>query len=52
MIPEASICGLAIAHRDAAYHDIRHPEPSALAAYATRRGFTEAERKLFLRHLA
>ncbi len=52
MIPEASICGLAIAHRDAAYHDIRHPEPSALAAYATRRGFTEAERKLFLSHLA
>ena len=52
MIPEASICGLAIAHRDAAYHDIRHPEPSALAAYAARRGFTEAERKLFLSHLA
>ena len=52
MIPEASICGLVIAHRDAAYHDIRHVSPEDLAAYAARRGFSEDERKLFLNHLA
>ena len=51
MIPEASVCGLVIAHRDAAYHDIRHVTPEALDAYAARRGFTETERKLFLSHL-
>ena len=52
MIPEASICGLIIAHRDAAYHDIRHVDPAALDAYAARRGFSEEEKKLFLSHLA
>ena len=51
MIPEASVCGLVIAHRDAAYHDIRHVTPEALDAYAARRGFNETERKLFLSHL-
>ena len=51
MIPEASICGLVIAHRDAAYHDIRHVSPSVLASYADKRGFSEDERKLFLSHL-
>ena len=51
MIPEASVCGLVIAHRDAAYHDIRRVTPESLAAYAARRGFSEDERKLFLSHL-
>lgn len=51
MIPEASICGLVIAHRDAAYHDIRHVGAAALDAYADTRGFSPAERKLFLSHL-
>ena len=51
MIPEASVCGLVIAHRDAAYHDIRRVSPEKLADYAARRGFSEAERKLFLNHL-
>ncbi|MBR3012664.1 MAG: methionine synthase [Bacteroidales bacterium] len=51
MIPEASICGLVIAHRDAAYHDIRHVSPDDLAAYAAKRGFNEEARKLFLSHL-
>ena len=51
MIPEASVCGLVIAHRDAAYHDIRRVTPEGLASYAARRGFSEEERKLFLSHL-
>jgi 5-methyltetrahydrofolate--homocysteine methyltransferase len=51
MIPEASVCGLVIAHRDAAYHDIRRVSPEKLADYAARRGFTDNERKLFLSHL-
>ncbi|MBO4916460.1 MAG: methionine synthase [Bacteroidales bacterium] len=51
MIPEASVCGLVIAHRDAAYHDIRRVTPEELASYAARRGFSEEERKLFLSHL-
>ena len=51
MIPEASICGLVIAHRDAAYHDIRHVSSEALAAYAVKRGFSDEERRLFLNHL-
>jgi 5-methyltetrahydrofolate--homocysteine methyltransferase len=51
MIPEASVCGLVIAHRDAAYHDIRHVSPEGLAKYAAKRGFTDDERKLFLSHL-
>jgi 5-methyltetrahydrofolate--homocysteine methyltransferase len=51
MIPEASICGLVIAHRNAAYHDIRHISPEAAAAYAAKRGFTQEDCKLFLGHL-
>ena len=51
MIPEASVCGLVIAHRDAAYHDIRRVSPEVLAAYASRRGFTKEEIDLFLSHL-
>ena len=51
MIPEASICGLVIAHRDAAYHDIRHVPAESLAAYAARRGFDDDAFRLFLNHL-
>ena len=51
MIPEASICGLVIAHRDASYRDIRHVGSASLEAYASLRGFSPAERKLFLSHL-
>lgn len=51
MIPEASICGLVIAHRDAAYHDIRRVDAAALDAYAAVRGFNDAEKELFLSHV-
>ena len=51
MIPEASICGLVIAHEDAAYHDIRRIRKDDLDAYSDRRGFTDEERTLFLGHL-
>ena len=51
MIPEASICGLVIAHRDAAYFSIRNIDADALKAYSDRRGFSDAERSLFLGHL-
>ena len=51
MIPEASICGLVIAHTDASYCNIRKVDDQSLADYAARRGFSEDERKLFLNHL-
>ena len=51
MIPEASICGLVIAHRDAAYNSIRRVDASVLDTYASRRGFSDEEKKLFLSHL-
>ena len=51
MIPEASICGLVIAHKDAAYNNIRKVDASKLEAYAVRRGFKDEEKKLFLSHL-
>ncbi len=51
MIPEASICGLVIAHTDASYCNIRKVDTQSLADYAVRRGFSEDERKLFLNHL-
>ena len=51
MIPEASICGLVIAHRNAAYHDIRNVSPDTLANYAALRGFSQKDSDLFLGHL-
>lgn len=51
MIPEASVCGLVIAHSEATYRDIRHITGKEYDDYAARRGFTEAEAKLFLSHL-
>ena len=51
MIPEASVCGLVIAHRDAAYHDIRTVKASELQSYIKKRGFTPDQVSLFLSHL-
>jgi 5-methyltetrahydrofolate--homocysteine methyltransferase len=51
MIPEASVCGLVIAHRDAAYHDIRTVKASELHSYIKKRGFTPDQVSLFLSHL-
>lgn len=52
MIPEASICGLAIAHRDAHYPAIRSVDAAALESYSARRGFSKEEKALFLSHLS
>ena len=51
MIPEASIYGLVIAHKDANYCNIRKVDEASLRADAARRDFTDEERKLFLNHL-
>ena len=51
MVPEATVCGLLIAHKDAAYHNIRNVKPSDLAAYIQKRGFTPEQASLFLSHL-
>ncbi len=51
MVPDASICGLVIAHRHAAYPEIRRITPARLTRYATLRGFTEEESRKFLGHL-
>lgn len=51
MIPEASICGMIIAHKNAGYNDIRHITASAAAEYIRKRRFTEAEARLFLGQL-
>ena len=48
MVPEASICGLVIVHRDAAYRDIRTVDRASLEAYAARRGMSQDEKILFL----
>jgi len=50
MIPEASICGLVIAHEKAEYNDIRIIDIGQLQSYARRRGMTDAETHLFLGH--
>jgi 5-methyltetrahydrofolate--homocysteine methyltransferase len=51
MIPEASVCGLVIAHRDAAFYDIRTVKASELQSYIKKRGFTPDQVSLFLSHL-
>ena len=51
MIPEASVCGLVIAHRDACYADIRAVDAAALEAYTRERRFTPEEAAMFLGHL-
>lgn len=52
MIPEESICGLVIAHRDAAYHNIRSISSDSAEAYARERNFTEEEARLYLRFIS
>ena len=51
MVPEASVCGLVIAHKDAAYHNIRTVKVSELASYIKKRGFSAEQINLFLSHL-
>ena len=51
MVPEASVCGLVIAHKDAAYHNIRNVKASDLATYIKKRNFTPEQTSLFLSHL-
>lgn len=51
MIPEESVCGFVIAHKDAAYRDIRRITAGQAEDYSARRRFTKSEEKLFLGHL-
>ena len=51
MIPDASICALVFAHPAAVYPEIRRLPAATLDAYASRRGFTPEEKRLFLGHL-
>ena len=51
MIPEATVLGLLIAHKDAAYHNIRSVKSTDLEAYIQKRGFTAEQVNLFLSHL-
>ena len=51
MKPEASICGMAFIHRNAAYPDIRRVSRQTIARYAARRGMNGDEARRFLGHL-
>ena len=51
MIPEASICGLVLAHRDASYAGTGKVSREALDSYAARRGMSVEEKKLYLGYL-
>ncbi len=51
MIPDASICGLVFAHPAASYPEIRRLPAESLDAYATLRGFSPEDARLFLSHL-
>ena len=51
MRPEASICGMAFVHKDAAYPDIRRVSRHTVDGYAARRGMTGEEARRFLGHL-
>ncbi len=48
MIPEASVCGLLIAHEDARYRDLRRVEEDFLDKYSRERGFSAEESRIFL----
>ena len=48
MIPEASVCGLVITHRDASYPDIRTVSEDEIARYSALRGFSEEESAMFV----
>lgn len=51
MIPEATICGLVFAHPMASYPEIRHISEKAAGDYASRRGLSPTEAKVFLGNL-
>ena len=51
MRPAASICGLVIAHPEAAYPDIHHISQAQYDRYAAARGFSPDQARLFLSHL-
>ena len=51
MVPEASVCGFLIAHKDAAYHSVRDVTARDLEAYIQKRGFSAEQTNLFLSHL-
>ncbi len=51
MVPEATVLGLLIAHKDAAYHNVRTVKADELATYIQKRGFTAEQINLFLSHL-
>lgn len=51
MMPEASICGLVIAHKNATYGDIRSISAEQFVQYSAKRHFTAEESALFLKHL-
>ncbi len=51
MIPDASICGFIIAHKEASYPEIRRIDREQFAAYAEKRGFSDETARKFLGHL-
>lgn len=51
MMPEASICGIVIAHPEAEYGNIRKIGSDELVTYAGKRGMNKEEQELFLGHL-
>jgi len=51
MVPEASICGLVIAHANAHYPELRRFSRDVLEKYAMKRSFSPSESELFLSHL-
>ncbi len=51
MIPDASICGLIIAHKKADYPSVQKISPGQYTRYAELRGFDEETARKFLGHL-
>jgi len=51
MIPDSTICGLVVAHREATYSSPRRLPQEAIDDYARRRGMSEDEKRQFLGHL-
>ena len=51
MLPEASVCGLVLVHREAGYPELRALSSAQLDSYARRRGMTPDEARRFLGHL-
>ncbi len=51
MIPDASICGFILAHKKAAYPEVRRITADQYSRYAALRGFDEETARKFLGHL-